>query len=115
MIDFNISTEISDNIILNNKLQLVLQQIDLLFDTEVNDVLGDTSFGSNYDRYLYTVGISNYALESKILSDIKKLDLMGLNVDVSVSLVEGSIRDIAFIDIKISGDFEDYTKTYMIK
>lgn len=115
MIDFNISNELSDNLIISNDLICVLQQIDLLFDTDVNDVLGDTNFGTNYDKYLYTLGMSNTALEQKILGDLYKLDLCGFRPSVSVKIVEGTQRDIAFIDITLTGDYEEHNKTYMIK
>lgn len=114
MIDFSLSDKITDDIVINNDLLLVLQQIDLLFNTDPYDVLGDMNFGSNYDDYLYTVGVSNIALENKILTDINKLDLLGYRVDVKVTLVEGTERDIAFIDITVSGDLETESKTYVI-
>lgn len=114
MIDFSLSDKITDDIVINNDLLLVLQQIDLLFNTDPYDVLGDMNFGSNYDDYLYTVGVSNIALENKILTDINKLDLLGYSVDVKVTLVEGTERDIAFIDITVSGDLETESKTYVI-
>lgn len=114
MIDFSLSHKLTDDIIISNNLLCVLQQIDLLFNTEINDVLGD-SFGSNYDKYLYTLGISNAALESKILSDLKNLDLCGFKPSVSVKLIEGTQRDIAFINITLSGNYEEYEKTYVIK
>ena len=50
MIDFSLSNKLTDGIIINNDLLLVLQQIDLLFSTNINDVLGDTDFGSNYEK-----------------------------------------------------------------
>ena len=115
MLDFALSNKFVDDIIIKDDLSFVLQQIDLLFNTEVHDVLGDNLYGSNYDRYLYTLGMSNAGLEAKIQNDISKLDLRGYRVDVEVSIVEGTIRDIAFIDITISGDYEQHSKTYVIK
>ena len=115
MIDFNVSNKLSDELIISNDLMLVLQQIDLLFNTDVNDVLGDDSFGTNYDRYLYTLGMSNAALENKIMYDLNKLQLFGFKPSVNVSIVEGTQRDIAFIDITLTGDYEEYNKTYVIK
>lgn len=114
MIDFALSNKLTDDIVINHDLLYVLQQIDLLFNTDLNAVLGDENFGSNYDDYVYTTGISNFALENKIQADINKLDLLNFSVSVSVSLVEGTQRDIAFIDITISGDYDNYTKTYVI-
>ena len=115
MIDLNITNKLTDDIIINNDLIFVLQQIDLLFDTDINDVLGDENFGTNYDKYLYTLGVSNASLESKIMNDLLKLDLCGFSPAVTVKIVEGTQRDIAFIDITLSGDYEDYNKTYIIK
>lgn len=114
MIDFNATNKFTTDLILNNDLMYVLQQIDLLFNTDVNDVLG-SNFGSNYDRYLYTLGMSNIGLETKIYNDLTQLDLCGFNPEVKVDIVEGTERDIAFINITIKGDYEEYNKTYMIK
>jgi hypothetical protein len=115
MIDFSLSNKLSDDIVISNDLICLLQQVDLLFNTDINDVLGDINFGSNYDKYLYTLGMSNEALQEKILSDIKKLELFGYTPAVKVSIVEGTQRDIAFIDITFTGDYDDYNKTYVIK
>ena len=115
MIDLSISNKLTDNIVINNDLIYVLQQIDLLFDTDIDDVLGDSSFGTNYDKYLYTLGVSNVSLETKILNDLNKLDLCNFAPSVSVKIVEGTHKDIAFIDITLTGDYEEYNKTYVIK
>lgn len=116
MLDFNILNEISisDSLFIDNDLEYVIQQIDLLFNTNVNDVLGDPSFGSNYDRYLYNLNISNYALEQKIYNDLIRLDLRGFTPQVSVHLVEGTVRDIAFIDIILSGKCGEFARSYII-
>lgn len=115
MIDFSVSNKLTDSLIINNDLIFVLQQIDLLFDTDINDVLGDSSYGTNYDKYLYTLGVSNYSLEMKITNDLYKLDLRGFTPSVTVNIVEGTQRDIAFIDITLTGNYEEYNKTYVIK
>lgn len=114
MIDFSLSNKLTDDILISNNLICVLQQIDLLFNTEPDDVLGDGTFGTNYDKYLYTIGMSNAALETKITNDLYKIDLCGFTPSVTVTIVDGTQRDIAFIDITLTGDYEDYTKTYVI-
>ena len=115
MIDFSLSNKLTDDCIVSNKLIYVLQQIDLLFDTCPGEVLGNMSFGTNYDKYLYNLSISNSTLENKILSDLNNLDLCGFSPSVNVHIVEGTVRDIAIINIKLTGDYEDYDKTYIIK
>lgn len=115
MIDFSISNKLTDDVIVNNDLVFVLQQIDLLFDTNPNTVLGDNSFGTNYDRYLYNLGFGNTALEDQITRDLDKIDLMGFAPIVNVTIVEGTVRDIAMIDITLVGNYENYNTTYVIK
>lgn len=114
MIDFSLSDKLTDKIIVNDDLTFVLQEIDLLFNTEPNDVLGST-FGSNYDKYLYTLDMSNAALEAKVYNDLMSLDLRGFTPSVTVVIVDGTQRDIAFIDITLTGNYEEYNKTYIIK
>lgn len=116
MIDFNISHNLTDDVTISNDLLLVLQQIELLFDTNKNTVLGDNNFGTNYDRYLYKLNMSSTDLENHIFNDIKNnIDLRGFDIQISVSIVEGTVRDIAIIDITLIGDFENYNTTYVIK
>lgn len=114
MIDFNISNNLSENAAINNDLLCVLQQIDLLFNTEVDNVLGE-SFGTNYDKYLYNLEVSNAMLEKKILDDLYTLDLCGFTPSVVVKIIEGTVRDIAFIDITLTKNYKEFNKTYMIK
>lgn len=114
MIDFNISHDVN-KVILGAPVDLLLQQVDLLFDTDKYAVLGDPEFGSNYDRYLYTLGFSNASLETKILSDLYKLDLMGFSPSVEVQIIDGTERDIALIDITFTGGYEQFNRTYVIK
>lgn len=115
MIDFSLSDKLTNDYTISNDLLYALQQIDLLFNTDIDDVLGNESFGSNYDKYLYTVGISNSSLENKIFDDISKLDLGNFTPSVTVNIVEGTVRDIALINITLSSNYEKYDKTYIIK
>lgn len=115
MIDFNVSNKFTDEALINNDLMYVLQQIDVLFNTDIGDVLGDMSYGSNYDKYLYNLEVSNAMLETKILNDLYKLDLCGFTPSVIVKIIEGTVRDIAFIDITLTGNYKEYNKTYVIR
>jgi hypothetical protein len=116
MIDINIGNgyNSTEKDILSNDVELLIQQVDMLFGTDKNSVLGDLEYGTNYDKYLYTTGISNAAMESKILSDLNTLNLFGFKPSVNVILLEGTARDIALIDITLTGEYETYNKTYRI-
>ena len=49
----------NNNIIIQNNIDFILQQIDILLDTNKYEVLGDNDFGSDYDRFLYELNVSN--------------------------------------------------------
>lgn len=99
---------------LNQEVDLILQQVDLLFDTTPTEVLGDEYFGTKYDEYLYDVRLSANNLKSIVMSDLANLNLMGWNYDVEVHLLKGSERDIAIINISFYKGIETIQKTYKI-
>lgn len=111
MIDFDLK---NNKPIQNNDIYLVLQQIDILFDTKPKEVLGDEHFGTNYDRYLYDLTITNEAIKHSVLSDLNTLDLLGFIPDVEVYLLQGTEHDIALVTIDLKRDDEYYQKIYKI-
>ena len=49
------------------------------------------------------------------MNDLNQLELFGFTPSVNVTITEGTVRDIAFIDITFSGEFGEYNKSYVIK
>lgn len=111
MIDFNLDEGAPIKI---NDVELILSQIDILFDTVPKEVLGDEEFGSQYDKYLYNMQINGDSLKQIVLSDISSLELFGYTPNVEVYLLQGTEQDIAIIDITLSKYDEKYKKTYKI-
>lgn len=112
MIDFNIS---SGDPLKTNDVSLLLQQIDILFDTSPRDVLGSPDFGTTYDDYLYRLKLSGDNIKSQVMSDLNSLDLLGFTPSVDVQLLVGTERDIALVDIVLEREDEKYRKIYKIK
>lgn len=110
MIDF----DLNDSPIQNDDASLIMQQIDILFDTKPREVLGFEQFGTNYDKYLYDLKISNESLKYTILSDLRSLDLLGFKPTVEVHLLQGTEHDIALIEIELTRDDEHYRQVYKI-
>ena len=111
MIDFNLT---SGAPIKNNEVDLIIQQIDILFDTNLKEVLGFELFGSKYDEYLYKLQVSNEYLKQTVQSDIESLELFGYKPDVNVHLLQGTEQDIALIEIILTKDGDSYTQIYKI-
>lgn len=113
MIDFNLQNNQSQS--LNNDIELVLQQIELLFDTNKGEVLGDTEFGSKYDKYLWDLKLTDSELAMAVDTDLNSLEMLGFEHQVSVFLLQGSENDIAIIKILLTRDDEQYENIYKIQ
>lgn len=110
MIDF----DLNDKPIQNDDISLVMQQIDILFDTKPREVFGDERFGTAYEKYLFDLSLTNDALKYTVLSDLKTLDLFGFIPDVEVHLLQGTEHDIALIEINLTRDDEYYQQIYKV-
>lgn len=111
MIDFNIDY---NEPVKDYEVDLILQQIDILFDTIPGEVLGDVNFGTDYDRYLYNLNVSNAGIKSQVMTDITSLELFGYMPDVQVYFLEGTENDIIMIKITLTKQGERFEKTYKI-
>ena len=111
MIDFNLNNDFP---IQTDNIDLVLQQISLLFDTRPKEVFGDEYFGTTYEKYLYDLKLSNYELERVISEDLDTLDLCGFSPTVKVHLLQGTEKDIALVDIVLTRGDENYQQIYKI-
>lgn len=113
MIDFCL-TDKGGKSTINQEVDLLLQQVDILFDTTPTEVLGIEEFGTKYDSYLYDVRLSASNLESIVRNDLSKLNTMGWRYDVKVYLLQGTEQDIAIINIIFTKGRETFQKTYKI-
>jgi hypothetical protein len=110
MVDF----DLYDKPIQNDDISLIMQQIDILFDTKPREVLGYEQFGTNYEKYLFDLQLSNEALKYTVLNDLNSLDLLGFAPDVEVHLLQGTEHDIALIEINLTRDDEHYQQIYKV-
>lgn len=111
MIDFNIN---NNSVLVSDDVKLLLQQIDILFDTTPREVFGYEEYGTKYDYYLYDLQLTSDGLKSAVESDINSLNLLGFTPTVEVILLQGTEQDIAVINITLTRDDETYFKNYKI-
>ena len=111
MIDFCLD---DNSVIINDDVSLIVQQIDILFDTKPRELLGFSDYGTKYDTYLYNLQLSNEFLKRTVLADINSLNLFGFRPDVEVHLLQGTEQDIALIEINLIRDEEHYQRIYKI-
>lgn len=111
MIDFSLDAEP----IKNTDTSLLLQQIDILFDTHPGMVLGSDDYGTEYDKYLYDLKLSNEAIKIQVLNDLYSLDLQGFSPEVEVYMLQGTEQDICLINIILTKEDTSIKKTYKIR
>lgn len=100
---------------LNKSVDLILQQIDILFNTNKRELFGATGFGTDYDQYLFNLTMSNEAIAYNIQHDLESLELFGFTPLVHVGIVEGTLNDIILVTVGLKRDRAYYEKTYTIK
>lgn len=110
MVDFSIN----DGVAKRKDIDLILQQIDLLFDTSPREVFGSVDYGTKYDEYLYRLKLSNESIREQVLSDLYSIQLFDFVPTVEVHLLEGTEQDIALIEIVLTRETETYNRVYRI-
>lgn len=113
MVDFCNTT---DAPVLNYELDLILQQIDMLFDTSKKEVLGELTYGTDFDKFLYQLNFSNYQIQQYIYNAIiGNIYTFDYQIEVEVKLLDGTERDIILVIINISKDGQIYEQKYRIR
>lgn len=111
----DLSIDISKNIIIN-PVEIILQQIDILFDTLPGEVLGEETFGVDCHQFLYDLKISNYRIQQYIHNKItSNVELFDYTCNVEVYILDGSYNDIIMVNINIKNDENSFEKTYKIQ
>lgn len=113
MIDF---CNTNDAVVLNYELDLILQQLDMLFDTNYKEVLGELNYGTDFDKFLYELNFSNYAIKQYIESTIKSnVYTFDFDINVDIKLLNGTENDIIIVVINISKNGKIYEQKYRIR
>lgn len=112
MIDFNLYP---GEPVINTETDLIIQQIDLLFDTKKQELMGMPSYGTDYEQFLFNMQVSNAAIAYQLERDISSLNLFGFVPHVEVTILEGTLSDIILCKVALVRNNEYYEKTYEIK
>lgn len=111
MIDLNL--EPGDPTI-DNDIEVLLQQVNILFETTPGDLYGDIEYGTDYSYYLYELKYSAEQLRNQIMDDLREIDKLGFAIDVDVKLIHGTEDDIALVQIVFFKNSRTYTQNYKI-
>ena len=100
---------------LKNDADIVLQQIDMFFDTDKLDVLDDPSNGTDFERFINELNINNAQIKAYTEAKINAyISLLGFTPTVYVDILPGTMNDIILLTVTLYKDGYTFEKTYKI-
>lgn len=113
MIDF-CSTE--DEVQLTEDLDLIIQQIDMLFSTTPMDVIGCPNYGCAFEKFIWDLSYPSAEIKKYTEGLINEnVELFGNTFDVNVSILQGEANDIILIEINLYVEGHQYQKIYKVE
>ena len=96
--------DINETLELTDPESLLIIQIENIFFTKKNEVIGQNEFGLNLEDLLFSFNSNEGDIKSKIVSQIRSYCPLSsmYPIDVKVRFVKGTERDMGIIDLYIS-------------
>ncbi len=93
---------IDNRIFIENKLDAAIQELDLLFNTENTELIGNVDFGVSLDQFLWTLTPTTESFRQYISEKLSKLFyLKFFNYNFDIEFLEGEFRSIYRLKIDI--------------
>ena len=96
-----------DQVHIENEVQQLITQIETTLFTNRTEVLGSPGFGCDLESMIYALGLNEHQIKTTIEGQIKSYCPLAskYNVETNISFVQGTVRDIAYIDITINSKY----------
>lgn len=108
-----IDLAIDSRIFITNNLDAALQELDILFNTEYTELIGDTTFGTNFEQFLWNLNPSTDSMKQYIEDKIcEGYYLTMFNHDIDIDIVQGEYRYIYRVRINLYKDGQSGTREY---
>lgn len=105
----------NNSVFISDEIESIIQQIDVLFDTQKDEVYGE-DYGSKFYDLLWDMSISANDVSDYTESVIYgSVDLRGWRVNVSTDIIQGTINDIFLVKVILSKYDEKIEKIYRIE
>ena len=93
---------LDNKIFVENTLDAAIQELDLLFNTECTELIGNTQYGVSLDQFLWTLTPTTESLKQYISEKLSTLFyLKYFNYNFDVEFLEGEYRSIYRLKIDI--------------
>lgn len=95
-----------------------IQELDILFNTEETELIGNYKYGTNFEQFLWTLKPQSNEVRRYVANKIYTQTCFCRNYITSIDceIVEGTLRDIYLIKIELKQSNGDkIMKTYTLK
>jgi phage baseplate assembly protein W len=97
----------ADEIEITDRLELLLQEVEMILTTSKGSVLGDPDFGLSLDSYIWSTSKGSSHIKQDAENQINKYisndALRGIALDIEVNFIKGEIWDSIILDVLIDG------------
>lgn len=99
----DINLDDSNGAIITDRIEFLLQEISILFDTNKGEVLGNEEFGTDFEQFIWDLSASNQDISSYVVNSIYDYTTTGRNFNITAdtSISYGTESDIIIVKISI--------------
>lgn len=93
---------IDSRVFLYDELDCAVQELDMIFNTENTELIGDVDYGTNFEQFLFQLTPSITQLRKYIYEKMSEsYFLKRYDVDIDIEILEGNLRKIYDVVITI--------------
>lgn len=107
---------LTDDILINNKLDAAIQELDILFNTENTQLLGVPEYGVNFMQFLWSLTPAVDSIERYIKNKITTCTfyLAKMSYDINAEFIYTGEEAAYIIHFKLYYNDEEYEKEYIL-
>jgi len=104
------------SVFFSDERDLIVQQIDMLFDTMHGEVCGEWQYGSDFHQFLWDLKASNQDISEYTQRIIERhVNLFNWTCSVETDILAGTKNDIILITVSLKSDYDTIKKTYRVE
>lgn len=93
----------SNNLFVTDKIDAAIQELDLLFNTEPTELIGDVDYGTNWYNYLWSLTPMSNDLKNYIINKISQTYFASqFTPIVDVDFIQGNNTSVYVIKISLT-------------
>ena len=111
-----IDLAIDSRVFITSKLDEAVQELDMIFNPTNGELIGYSSFGTNFEQFLWQINDASNMLQTYIYDKIKdSFFLRDMLTEVNVTTMEGEMRRIYVVKISVSDGTNTQNRTYQLR